>query len=143
MILFQWEDKRRLNCPDLLKEFEEKAKSNVDQQQSPSKRESKVRKQVKTPSPRKSKASTADETDEEYQTEDGESMTTDTGTDSTKADLEGGDGDRVVTRTSERKRASKLTELSASTPTSSRRKSNRKIVKQTKSRIATMCRLLD
>lgn len=127
-----------MNCPDLLKEFEEKAKSKGDQRQSPSKRESKVRKQVKTPSPRKSKASTADETDDEYRNEDGESMTTDTGTDSTKTDQDVGDGDRVVTRTSERKRAPKPADLS-----SSRRTSNRNIVKQTKSRIATMCRLLD
>ncbi|CAF0727000.1 unnamed protein product [Adineta steineri] len=131
-----WEQKRNLNCPDLMKDFEEKLKSKTNEQKSTtSKRKSKL-------STKKSKNTNANESDKNYESDEYQDITSENGTTSNKNDEdeddEDDDDDDEDTRSSKRHSPRKKLSLSPEESPSSRRHSSRKIVNQTNSRITTM-----
>jgi hypothetical protein len=88
------------------------------------------------------------DTDEDYQSDDEQSINTGNGTESTKIDDDEDDDDddgiddnRIITRQSPRKKA-QLSQTNSNPSPSTRRHSIRKVVKQTKSRITSMCRFI-
>ncbi|CAF0748289.1 unnamed protein product [Adineta ricciae] len=118
-----WEDVSRLNCPDLIREFEERSKvTNNQRKSSPRKRSTST----------KAKNTNMHETDEDYLSGTDQSMDTENDVEST-----GNDEDtRMATRNSPRKKVN--TESSMDDSSSTRRHSTRKTADQTKTRITTM-----
>ncbi|CAF1289644.1 unnamed protein product [Adineta steineri] len=130
-----WEQKRNLNCPDLMKDFEEKLKNKTNEQKSTtSKRKSKL-------STKKSKNTNANESDKNYESDEYQDITSENGTSSNKNDDEDDDDhddDDEDTQSTKRHSPRKKLSLSPEESPSSRRHSSRKIVNQTNSRITTM-----
>ena len=116
----------------MVKDFEERLNAKKNERKSTSSKfESKVK---------KAKQINMQESDEDYHTDENQSITTENDADSTKND-NNGDDDRVVTRHSPRKQVSLPKSTSGQSP-SPRRHSSRRIVKETKSRITTMCKFI-
>jgi hypothetical protein len=117
----------------LVEDFEEQLITKTNKRKSPSKSNK------QSPS-KKSNNTNAQESDEDYQSDENQSIVTEDDTDFPKNDDEDEDDSRIATRQSPRKKASLSTPTSDDPSPSTRRHSNRKIVKQTKSRITSMCK---
>ncbi|CAF0725496.1 unnamed protein product [Adineta ricciae] len=124
-----WEDVSRLNCPDLIREFEERSKvKNNQRKSSPRKRSTST----------KAKNTNMHETDEDYRSDTDQSMDTENDVESTG----NYEDTRMATRNSPRKKVNTDSSMEDSS-SSSRRHSSRKTADQTKTRITTMYQSTD